>query len=371
MSTSSEYAGWRLVVFISMFTPLQTAAVGLRFYARSLTRSSYGLDDWLVSGALLGQFIATGLAIGSVRQGAVGYHAGYLEITNPELITVFLKYLVAISAWYFATIWPSKLAICVLYRRLFPQRIVLVILCVTAGIFICTSIVSLIVDLAACRPFAAQWASASVQATQCLNKESLFIWSSLPNIITDAIMLSVPLPIVWRLHASTHLKAALTVTFAVGSIGLIASILRFKAFHSTNSFTDATYNAVELIIWTIAEPGIYLISACMLVYRPVLEKLYARYSRSRGKLTSASTGQGAQASGDSYKLGRIMDKSTDTRVSRRTNGFERLWEDENDSQIISRADCQLPQPVYSTSNQRVDEQSNGITRTTVIHQSWN
>lgn len=54
------------------------------------------------------------------------------------------------------------------------------------------------------------------------------------------------------------------------SSGLIASILRFQTFRNTDSFTDSTYHAVELVIWTIAEPGIYLISACMLVYRPVL-----------------------------------------------------------------------------------------------------
>lgn len=54
--------------------------------------------------------------------------------------------------------------------------------------------------------------------------------------------------------------------------GLIASILRFVAFSNTNSFIDATFNAVELIIWTVAEPGIYLIAACLMTYRPLLEK---------------------------------------------------------------------------------------------------
>lgn len=52
----------------------------------------------------------------------------YLEETNPELVIIVLKYLVAISTSYLATIWPSKLAICFSYRRLFPQRIVSVVL---------------------------------------------------------------------------------------------------------------------------------------------------------------------------------------------------------------------------------------------------
>ncbi|KAH9985242.1 hypothetical protein F4779DRAFT_612164 [Xylariaceae sp. FL0662B] len=57
------------------------------------------------------------------------------------------------------------------------------------------------------------------------------------------------------------------------SSGLLASILRFNSFYSTNSFIDATFHAIELIIWTIAELGIYLISACLLMFRPLLEKV--------------------------------------------------------------------------------------------------
>ncbi|KAI0901962.1 hypothetical protein F4806DRAFT_21153 [Annulohypoxylon nitens] len=84
----------------------------------------------LLQGVLMGltQFVATGIANGSFRQAAVGYHVAYLEETIPELVIIVLKYLVAISTSYFATIWPSNLAICSSYRRLFPQPIVLVVL---------------------------------------------------------------------------------------------------------------------------------------------------------------------------------------------------------------------------------------------------
>ncbi|KAK8104508.1 uncharacterized protein PG998_011541 [Apiospora kogelbergensis] len=270
---SSENIGWRLLVFVGVFTPLQTIFVALRFYARSLVRSPWAWDDGLIVTALLGQFVAAGIAIGSVKQSAVGYHVWYLEETNPEAVTIFFKYLVAISSWYYATIWLSKIAILLLYRRLFPQQSVHIIIYVTAAVLLATSIASLTTDLAACRPFSAQWAAPAVQKVHCLDKEAIFIWSTLPNIVTDLVMLILPLPIVWKLHTSTHMKGALTVTFVIGSSGLVASILRFWAFSNTNSFIDATYNAVELIIWTVVEPGIYLLSACMLMYRPLLEKV--------------------------------------------------------------------------------------------------
>lgn len=48
--------------------------------------------------------------------------------------------------------------------------------------------------------------------------------------------------------------------------------MRFVSFNNTSSVIDDTWNAVELCIWTLAEPSIYLIAACLITYRPLLEK---------------------------------------------------------------------------------------------------
>lgn len=55
--------------------------------------------------------------------------------------------------------------------------------------------------------------------------------------------------------------------------GLVTSIIRFAAFFQRNSFTDGTWAAVDLIIWTQVEPGVYLISACLMTFRPLLERI--------------------------------------------------------------------------------------------------
>ncbi|KAI1500660.1 hypothetical protein F5X99DRAFT_232076 [Biscogniauxia marginata] len=332
---SPEYIGSRLEIFIGVFVPLQIAAVVLRFYARALTARRSGLDDWLVVVSLLGQIVAAGIAIGSVRQGAVGNHVGYLEETNPSAVTLFFKYLVAISAWYYVTISIPKLAICVLYQRLFPKQSIFIVLCITAGIMICTSIASLIADLAACNPFSANWAPPQVQAVKCINKEALFIWSTFPNILTNVVILVMPLPVIWKLHASVQFKVALTMTFLIGSLGLIASILRFAAFANTSSFTDATYNAVELIIWTVAEPGIYLVSACIVMYRPLLEKFHI-CSLSGGSARSTGGLARTYEALDNRRLGRTIEGgggSIALRSKAGNSGFEQLLDTSDDRSL--------------------------------------
>lgn len=270
--TQPGYIGYRLEIFVGVFTAFEIAAVALRFYSRTLTVRSFGADDWLVAASLVGQIIAGAVAIAAVEQDAMGHHIGYLAATNPGAMTLLYKYLFAISMWYCATISLSKLAICIMYRRLFPQHAVSIVLCITAGILVCAPIATLITGFAACTPFSANWAPPEVQASKCINKEALFAWGTFPHIVTDVILLIVPLPVIWRLRIKTKFKAALTVTFLIGSMGLGTSILRFLTYNNTDAFMDTPYNAVELVTWTIAEPGVYLISACVMMYRPLLGK---------------------------------------------------------------------------------------------------
>lgn len=55
--------------------------------------------------------------------------------------------------------------------------------------------------------------------------------------------------------------------------GMITSILRFVVFSNQDYYKDPPWYTVNLVIWTICEPGVYLIAACLLVYRPLLDKL--------------------------------------------------------------------------------------------------
>lgn len=55
--------------------------------------------------------------------------------------------------------------------------------------------------------------------------------------------------------------------------GLVTSIVRFTTFFRKNSFVDGTWSAVDLIIWTQVETGVYLISASLMTYRPLLERI--------------------------------------------------------------------------------------------------
>lgn len=63
--------------------------------------------------------------------------------------------------------------------------------------------------------------------------------------------------------------------------GLFTSIIRFAAFPKKQTFVDGTCNAVDLIIWTQVETGVYLISARLMTYRPLRECVGERGFRAK------------------------------------------------------------------------------------------
>ncbi len=45
--------------------------------------------------------------------------------------------------------------------------------------------------------------------------------------------------------------------------GLVSSIIRFTIFFQNEAFVDGTWASVNLMTWTLIEPGIYIIAACL------------------------------------------------------------------------------------------------------------
>jgi hypothetical protein len=52
---------------------------------------------------------------------------------------------------------------------------------------------------------------------------------------------------------------------------MVTAIIRFHGFFTNDYSLDPTWTAVQLIIITMAEPGIYLIAGCLLALRPLLK----------------------------------------------------------------------------------------------------
>ncbi|KAK0610017.1 hypothetical protein B0T17DRAFT_603427 [Bombardia bombarda] len=283
------YNGTSILILMPIFMFIDLVAVALRFYARSLTSQRCGLDDWLVLASLAGQAVLSSIAISSVVDGVVGHHLDWWASLDPppsfrvvnahadESVAPAMKYVFAFTIIYFAIESLSKLAIVIFYRRLFSLRIIRTILDITAAVMVLQNIVGVTVSLAACgKNFSDRWSRdpEAGQKVTCLVMDVIWDYMTYPEILTAAIVFIVPLPIVWRLKTATRVKVALTVTFLMGSLGFVSSIVRLILRHGqpTNFTFDPTWEAAKIYISYRAELSAYLVSACMLLYRPIVER---------------------------------------------------------------------------------------------------
>ncbi|MCJ1245407.1 hypothetical protein MMC30_002611 [Trapelia coarctata] len=326
---SSEFSGKKLVVFTAVFIPVQISCVALRYLARYLIKGPWGLDDIVVFTSLILQLCMAAIAIGAVKNAGVGYHVPYLLETTPETVTIWAKYLIAIEFIYFGGVNIPKLAILVLYRRLFPKKAIRIVIHVLIAALVGLTISTVVTATVACRPFAANW-NPNIPGAVCIDKEAFFIWGSIPNIITDIVMLILPIRVVWNLHTTTRLKFGLTVTFTIGSFGLVTSIVRFATFFQTNSFIDGTWSAVDLIIWTQIEAGVYLISACLMTYRPLLERIGRGRLASRADPSNAANGYTPNHSGDANTGIPLQPRSRIHGMGISRQGFRQLGDRQGD-----------------------------------------
>jgi hypothetical protein len=71
--------------------------------------------------------------------------------------------------------------------------------------------------LAACKPFAKN-IDVLVKDGQCLNKAALYIATGVLNIVTDIMVIILPIPMVLGLQMSKARKIMLILLFSVGSM---------------------------------------------------------------------------------------------------------------------------------------------------------
>lgn len=123
-------------------------------------------------------------------------------------------------AWlvlYGLSIAFSKCAILLLYVRVFTtsNRAFTASVYLIGFVVIATGIANTFVAIFQCTPIAYEW-NRSIQGGQCIDMVAFARYTMIPNVVTGAIMLIMPLPLAWRLNLTVSARIALTATLLHG-----------------------------------------------------------------------------------------------------------------------------------------------------------
>ena len=122
----------------------------------------------------------------------------------------------ALLSLYFTTLALIKASLLLLYYRYFgvsrPFRIALYI---SAGVTVCWYLAVFFANIFQCVPVAAFW-DRNIKNKKCVNLSQLSTDAGVTNLLTDVMILCLPMPMVWTLHTNRTQKVTLTGIFLLG-----------------------------------------------------------------------------------------------------------------------------------------------------------
>ena len=151
-----------------------------------------------------------------VHYESIGNPPAYEPIEKPEqfytqLVPV-LKSIYAVELLGIAGYTLPKMSLLCLYLRIFTVRAFRIATYVLLGILVAFWISFALANIFQCTPVNYWW-NRLIPGGKCINIDLFFRAYSPPNIITDVLILLLPIRFVWKLEATKAKKIGLTLIF--------------------------------------------------------------------------------------------------------------------------------------------------------------
>ena len=111
----------------------------------------------------------------------------------------------------------SKIAVLLCYLRISTKSLFRTGVFVVMGVVFAYNIALMLSLIFACRPIAKNW-DATIMTGSCINRPAVYLANGVLNVVTDFIILLMPLPMIRGLHLPLRQKILLGAMFSVGSL---------------------------------------------------------------------------------------------------------------------------------------------------------
>ncbi|RDW67036.1 hypothetical protein BP5796_09785 [Coleophoma crateriformis] len=293
---------------------LSSVFVFLRLFAKQLMGRTLDWSDYCILAAWC---FSTALHIDDLLMvcvGGFGFHVTDIVTRfGTDVLLCFYKGITAFPILWNACICFSKLSVLLMYTAIIPIR-ALVLPARFIGLFIILwNASSIIAAFALCQPFSYNWDQTG--EGHCGSQPSYYFWLGIINVITDVLILALPMPFIYNLQMRLQKKLLLLGMFSIGIITCGITIYR-QTMIPHLVFTDMTYSGILATVLSGVEPTVAIILACVPFLRPLF-------------------GKGASTEPTSYNLsdGATGAFSKKAPVSSEARPFEELDDDSSDIQL--------------------------------------
>lgn len=197
-----------------------------------------------------------------MAQNGGGYHIQ--DITSEQTVQ-FLKYGYIATVVYCPMALIVKIALLYILIRVFsPYRKKIIGIYAFLGILCVYYIIAEFIKIFMCNPVPAYWQGQTAPGVKCLDQQAAFIADSVISLVSDAIILVVPLPLTWSLQMSRNKKLRVMGILSAGGLATAFSVYRLVLVVKDGSSPDQT------IVFTCIVLSGYVFAFSVTICLPVL-----------------------------------------------------------------------------------------------------
>lgn len=130
--------------------------------------------------------------------------------TGPRAIQL----LIPVQLLWAISLSLCKISILLLLARIFTMRAMVYMAFATAGFIACWALATILSGFFICRPFALNWDQ--TLDGSCGDQVLSYLITGSMNLVTDVVVLLLPLPYLWSLQLRLYKKLVLLATFSMG-----------------------------------------------------------------------------------------------------------------------------------------------------------
>ncbi|KAH8651069.1 hypothetical protein BX600DRAFT_553986 [Xylariales sp. PMI_506] len=300
------------LAFSIIFSVLPTIAVVMRILSRRIANRTLHFADYLMVASCVLLVMYQAVNISAVLVGGLGIHVK--DIVERFGIAsgqeMFIKHLIVMQVMWCLDLAMTKIAILLLYLHVFTLRKFIIVAKGTIVVIILWALTMMIGSALICRPIALYWDPKLPGS--CGNFYGLWITTGTLNIVTDLIVLLLPMPYLYHLDLELYKKVVLMVMFGLGFLTVAVSGVRLWAL-LTFKQADSTGTTVPTALCSALEPAMGIIVGCVPLMRPLFRKrCNLTWTGRRSKRTTTTTGTTTtiQEGSQVHRFSRLQENGT-------------------------------------------------------------
>ncbi|KAL9130162.1 MAG: hypothetical protein Q9175_007099 [Cornicularia normoerica] len=209
--------------------------------------------------------------------GSLGRHTQVTPDGMPifdSRMEVFFKIIYISQLTQTVTFGLTKVAVVLFYRRIFIPRTFSIISWVVIGLTVTWTIAFFAANLLQCWPISANWTGLDAAPDTCINTTMMYLAQAWSDVFTDILILSIPLPWIWRLQMAPMRKLFVALLLQLGALVVGAGVAKLVIFRRITYDTavgdeDLTYLLTPTVYWPMVESSLGIVGTCLPLLRPI------------------------------------------------------------------------------------------------------